>query len=137
MSNQLSKKQKKELLNIAELEPGFTCQGKTGVFLDNWLICEILAKRLIMYHKKQKEPAINWSYTQFVAALKYFVIEYDDQKVKPAFQSGSKGIRGNKTARQLRNGYLHLLSNSDKIEIESRSTELADLLSYWRDRLCK
>ncbi len=137
MANTLSVKQKKELLNIAKLEPGFKCQGKVGLFLDNWLICEVLANRLIMYHKPGKEPLIQWQYTQVISALKNFGIVYDDQKVEPVFKGGRKGKRGNKSARQLRNGYLHLLSENDKSEIESRSKELNDLLTYWRTTLGK
>ena len=135
MPNTLSEKQKKEILNITELDPGLKCQGKVGLFLDNWLICEVLAKRLIMYHKQKKETPNRWNYTQVSSALKYFGIDYDDQKVEPAFKGGSKGKRGNKSARQLRNGYLHSLSENDKTEIETRSKELNVLLTYWQNTL--
>ena len=136
MPNSLSKKQETELLNIARSDPGFKCQGKVGEFLDNWLICETLAKRLILYLKQREPQKASWSYPELISALKHFGIDYDDQKVKPAFKGGDREKRGNKTARQLRNGYLHSLSIGDKNEIETRSTELTHLLSYWRDRFC-
>lgn len=44
---------------------------------------------------------------------------------------GDRGLRGQKSCRQLRNGYLHSLSNDDKLEIETRYTELEDYMKDW------
>lgn len=131
----LSEKQLKELQAIIAREPGLKKQGKVGTFLDLWLVCEVLAKKLILYHKQLAELPIHWDYRQVRAALNSFTLSYDSQKVKPVFLSGNKGKRGSKTARQLRNGYIHSLSANDRKEIEDRYGELVSLLRYWKKRL--
>lgn len=131
----LSDNQIKELKAILTLDPGFTKQGKVGTFIDLWLVCEVLAKKYIMYHKQLSESPYTWKYTQLTAALKSFSVPYDSEKVIPAFKSGHNGRRGSKTARQLRNGFLHTLSANDRKEIEARNGELATLLRYWKKKL--
>ena len=128
----LSDKQIKELKDIATLAPGFNKQGKLGTFFDLWLVCEVLAKKHIMYHKQLSELPVNWSYTQLTAALKNFSVPYDVVNVKPTFQSGHKGKRGSKTARQLRNGFIHTLSTNDRKEIENQHGELVANLTSWK-----
>lgn len=128
----LSDKQLKELKEITNHAPGFNKQGKVGSFFDLWLVCEVLAKKYIMYHKQDTELPVNWSYTQLTAALKNFSVPYVDVNVEPTFKSGHKGKRGSKTARQLRNSFIHSLSVNDRKEIESRHKELIANLTYWK-----
>jgi len=131
----LSDKQLKELKEIPALEPGFKEQGEVGVFIDLWVVCEVLSKKYIMYHKQLSELPINWTYPQLIAALNSFSVSFDDKYMKPAFKSGNKGKRGSKSARQLRNGYIHTLSANDREEIETRHGDLVSNLRYWKNKL--
>ncbi|WP_456412108.1 hypothetical protein [Thiolapillus sp.] len=94
----LSDKQIRELNEIPALEPGFKRQGKVGTFIDLWVVCEVLAKKYIMYQKKLSESPSKLDYTQLTFALNDYSVTYLEEKAKPTFQSG-KGIRGSKTAR--------------------------------------
>lgn len=132
-SKLLTTQQLKALQLVAESDPGFKAQGKLGEFLDSWLVCEVLTKKLIMYHKDTKELPTTWQYTQLTAALNEFGYSYDKNRVKAAFKSNNKAKRGNKPARVLRNNFIHTLSGDDRDEIESRSEDLLNLLSYWKD----
>ena len=55
--------------------------------------------------------------------------------MKPAFQAGNKGKRVKKSARQLRNAYIHTLSANDREEIENRHEDLVANLRYWKNKL--
>lgn len=66
---------------------------------------------------------------------KHFGISYCESKVKIVFHSDKKAKRGSKPARVLRNGYLHTLSGAVREEIESRTSELLDILNYWKKAL--
>lgn len=131
---QLSPQQKNEILKIGSSLPGFSCQGAVGSFLDNWLACEILAKKLIVYHKKLNDMPSYWSYEQVSAATKYFCFQIDPILNKAIFKGGH-GKRGSLTPRQLRNAYLHSMSAPDIDEIESRISELTSMLSGWRNKI--
>jgi len=137
MKKTLSDKQLKELKEIEALEPGFKKQGKVGAFIDLWVVCEVLAKKYIMYHKQLSELPISWTYPQLTAALNNFSVSFDTKFLKPTFQSGNKGKRGSKSARQIRNGFIHTLSINDKKEIEVRYGELSGNLAYWKNKLSK
>ncbi len=131
----LNENQRKALREIIDSEPGFKAQGVIGEFLDLWLVCEVLVKKLIMYQKSESELPMNWQWTQVGPALRNFGIMYEDEKVKPAFSGDRKAKRGEKSARVLRNGYLHTLSKSDTSEIERRKKELLLLLEYWKQAI--
>jgi hypothetical protein len=132
-SKVLTTQQFKALQHVAKSDPGFKAQGKLGEFLDSWLVCEVLAKKLIMYSKDANELPIKWQYTQLTAALNEFGYSYDKNRVKAAFKSDHKAKRGCRPARVLRNNFIHTLSGDDRDEIESRSKDLLELLSYWKD----
>lgn len=132
-SKALTPQQLKALQLVVDSDPGFKAQGKLGEFLDSWLICEVLAKKLIMYHKDAKELPTKWQYTQLTAALNEFGYSYDKNQVEAAFRSNNNAKRGNKSARVLRNNFIHTLSGDDRNEIESRSKELLELLLYWKN----
>ncbi|WP_445397938.1 hypothetical protein [Zobellella sp. An-6] len=126
----LTKQQLKALADIANCSPGFKAQGVLGDFLDLWLVCEVLAKKLITYHKNLSDIPFRWSYTQLEASFKHLGISYCESKVKTMFHSDKKAKRGSKPARVLKNGYLHTLSDADREEIESRASELLEILNY-------
>jgi hypothetical protein len=130
--NQLTEHQCKALREIIGSEPGFKVQGIIGEFMDLWLVCEVLVKKLIMYHTGLNELPFSWQYTQIAPALKHFGISYQEDNIKPVFSGDKKAKRGEKSARTLRNGYIHTLSRSDRSEIEERKEELVPLLTYWK-----
>jgi len=131
----LSTQQRREIVKLGSQLPGFSCQGSTGSFLDRWLVCEMLAKKLIMYHKKLGElPTNYWTYEQVGAATKYFGLKIEANLNKSIFKGGH-GKRGKNTPRQLRNGYLHSLSSADNQEILQRISELKKLLDKWRKKV--
>jgi len=131
----LNENQRRALREIIDSDPGFKAQGVIGEFLDLWLICEVLVKKLIMYQKGDSELPMSWQWTQVGPALKHFGIMYEEEKLKPAFSGDRKAKRGEKSARVLRNGYLHTLSKPDRSEIEGRKKELLPLLKYWKQAI--
>ena len=131
-----SSQQKKEIERIGQSFPGLSCQGSVGVFLDHWLICEALAKRLIMYHKKLTELPHHWTYEQVSAAIKHFRINIKPELNEKIFKGG-RGKRGENTPRQIRNSYLHSLSPAEVVEIESRISEYVLLLEEWHKKVTK
>ena len=102
-------------------DPGFSCQGKVGEFIGHYLRCEVFSTKLQHFYqtdKKNKQTGLN---TKFLGeALTHFNLHFDSDVLIRLFQGGS-GKRGKKSARQLRNGYLHKLSKSDKEEITTNS----------------
>lgn len=134
-SKTLTPKQLKTLQLVADSDPGFKVQGKLGEFLDSWLVCEVLAKKLFMYHKNANKLPTTWQHTQLTTALDGFGYSYDKNRVEAAFKSNNKAQRGDKPARALRNSFIHSLSEKDRQEIENRSKELLDLLSYWKETM--
>lgn len=130
--SRLTESQRNALREVIASEPGFKAQGAIGEFLDLWLVCEVLVKKLIMYHKGEKELPFKWQYNQIPPALDHFGIGYQGERIKPAFSGNQKAKRGAKSARVLRNRYIHTLSKEDRFEIEGREFELVSLLSYWR-----
>jgi len=125
-----SSQQKKEIERIGQSFPGLACQGSVGVFLDHWLVCETLAKKIIMYHKKLNDLPFHWSYEQVTAALNYFNINIKPELNEKIFRGGH-GKRNENTPRQIRNSYLHSLSPADIQEIEIRINEFVSLLKEW------
>lgn len=84
----------------------------------------MFALRLQHYYqtdKQYKQTGINTASLR--AALKHFHIHFSEEKVIAIFQGG-EGKRGRKSAKQLRNGYLHRLSDADKDEIANKGPEL-------------
>lgn len=130
----LTTQQLKVLQHVVDSDPGFKAQGDLGAFLDSWLVCEVLAKKLIMYHKDADQLPSKWQYTELTAALKGFGYSYDKNRVKAAFKSGEEK-RSNRSARALRNSFIHSLSKKDRLEIEDRNKELLELLSYWKETM--
>lgn len=114
-----------KIRDIYKLKPEFSCQGPVGEFIDCYLLCEVMAKKLQKYYRRDLDKAeINDVQIQVLeAALKHFGVCFSFTEMKDIF-SGGKGERGSKSARQLRNGYLHTLSEEDRKEILNRAPGL-------------
>lgn len=101
--------------------PGFSCQGKVGNFISLYLMCDLFATKIQHYYqtdKQYKKTTLNTN--SLKKALSHFGIHFDDNKLLILFTGGG-GKRGKKSARQLRNGYLHQLSEADKLEIINKN----------------
>lgn len=113
----------RELKAVNALDPGFSCQGLVGEFISLYIQSEIFAKKLQYYYrtdmKKTGKDELNISTLK--AALKHFNLNTPDSDISDLFRGGLRK-RGQKSARQLRNCYLHTLSVDDKKEIISKST---------------
>lgn len=122
------------LLDIVGRTPGLGCQGKLGCFLDRYLVAEALAIRLQSYYQADAGLASTDKVlvNQLLAAQRNFAFIFDDLRTKEIFLGGT-GTCGSKTCRQLRNGYVHSLSNADRREIEARSTPLLAALTDYID----
>jgi hypothetical protein len=107
------------LYEAENCDPGFGCQGIVGQFIGYYLRCEVFATKLQNFYQKDngyKETSLNTK--DLKNAFSHFDIHLDNEKIIKIFQGGT-GKRGTKSARQLRNGYLHQLSSADKTEIEN------------------
>ncbi|MDQ2192977.1 MULTISPECIES: hypothetical protein [unclassified Vibrio] len=115
----LNSRRNQGLAQAENSDPEFGCQGIIGQFIGYYLRCEVFATKLQHFYqsdKGYKQTSLNTK--DFKSALDHFGMYLDDDKVIKIFQGGN-GKRGTKSARQLRNGYLHELSSSDKAEIET------------------
>lgn len=113
----LNKRRNSGLEDAASKDPGFSCQGKVGEFIGLYLRCELFATRIQHYYQADKQYKKGKLNTEMLSkALEYFAISFAQDKLHAVFKGG-EGKRGKKSARQLRNGYLHQLSDPDKLEI--------------------
>jgi len=117
-------------------DPGFSCQGKVGEFIGLYLRCELFATRLQHYYqtdKQYKKTGLNTG--SLAKAFVHFKLHLEKIKLLSIFQGGG-GKRGKKSARQLRNGYLHQLSDADKSEIiDKHSTLTAEMKRFLKNRI--
>ena len=128
--NKLSAKQIKELKKIIGLSPKFHVQGKLGDFFDNYLLCEVTARKIIFF--KTGKTSQNLYIKSIKSAAKhYFPSQNTAIPIDNIFLSGNKSNRNNKSCRQLRNGYIHSLSKEDRNEIESRIIDLKADMQKW------
>lgn len=128
----ISSRRRNALAEITARMPGLSCQGSLGQFLDRYFVAESLATRLQNYYRADtgQRDADKIQISQLVAAHHRFSLHFTDDQARELFLGGS-GKQGTKSARQLRNGYVHSLSSADRFEIESRSLVLvADLDAY-------
>jgi len=113
----LSNRRNKGLDDASTNDPGFYCQGKVGEFIGYYIRCEVLSTKLQHFYQTDKQNKQTGLNTKFLnEALIHFNLHFDNDTLIRLFQGGS-GKRGKKSARQLRNGYLHNLAKSDKDEI--------------------
>lgn len=128
----LSKRRKDAISDLFKLSPNFSCQGKVGQFVDNYILCEVIAKRIQHYYKvdtNKGSPSLH--ITTLKSSLEHFDAKYDEAKIYNVFMGGTKKKGIKKSARQLRNGYLHELNENDKSEIEKRHVDLMQDLNYF------
>lgn len=126
----LTKIRQSRLLEIHQRNPEFSCQGQIGAFLDQYLVAESLLRQLIAYYSTDTgvQMSKNLLTAQIAAALSHFAISVEKNDIIDAFQGGP-GKRGIKSARQLRNGYLHDLDPADKKEIEGKAEMISAMIS--------
>ena len=131
----LAAQRNKELIAVHALDPEFSCQGVVGEFIGVYIQSEVFAKKLQAYYRtdNNKTGKDQLQITTLKAALKHFNIFVLETDISDLF-SGGPGKRGSKSARQLRNGYLHALSVEDKKEIESKAktfiSKLREFISH-------
>ncbi|WP_140185918.1 hypothetical protein [Providencia stuartii] len=128
----LSARRNLGLESVVKAAPGFSCQGKVGEFIDFYLRCEVFAAKLQSFYQKDKNLN-NQSALNIVTlrnALEHFNLYFKYESLDLIYKGGT-GNRGSKSARQLRNGYLHGLSEADKNEIEQRSSEYVELMKLF------
>lgn len=118
----LAAQRNRELRAVQALDPGFSCQGIVGEFIGVYIQSEVFAKKLQAYYRTDcnKRGKDELQINTLKAALKHFNVLVLETDISDLF-SGGYGKRGSKSARQLRNGYLHALSIEDKNEIESKA----------------
>lgn len=128
----LNKQRNKELRSVQLLDPGFSCQGIVGEFIGTYIQSEVFAKKLQTYYRTDtgKSGKEDLNLGTLKAAIKHFKISVSETDISELFRGGA-GKRGNKSARQLRNGYLHALSLEDKNEIEERANKLISKLKLF------
>jgi len=87
-------------------------------------------RRLISYYATDttRKAAENLQTAQIAAAMNHFNLTAKKSDVIDSFQGGP-GKRGFKSARQLRNGFLHDLNPDDREEILSKLSMVKQLLS--------
>lgn len=114
--------------SVSKNDPGFSCQGAVGEFIGLYLRCEVFATKLQQYYQTDKQPSQTKLNTQSLSkSLAHFNLHFNTEDLLLIYKGGS-GKRGSKSARQLRNGYLHELSSADKVEIEQKHSEYMKLM---------
>lgn len=127
----LSDKQLSALIDIANIKPGFSCQGKSGKFIDAWIVAEAIAKRLITY-RTLKDVGITWKSTDVEASVKHFGFSIPTHLMTKKIFSGGPGRKSDRTPRQLRNAFLHSISKETLEEMNSKGEEFSKLLVEWQ-----
>jgi len=97
----------------------------------------VFARKLQKYYRTdtKKSGKDELQVNTLKAALKHFNIDIPENDITDLF-SGGPGKRGSKSARQLRNGYLHALTSEDKIEIEAKSRSfISKLKNFLRNEI--
>lgn len=133
----LAQRRNQGLEDAASRDPGFSCQGMVGEFIGLYLRCELFGTRLQHYYQTDRQHAKTTllKTDTLQNALIHFSMSADTEKLILLFQGGN-GKRGNKSARQLRNGYLHQLSDSDRQEIiDKQSVFIPEMKAFLRKRI--
>jgi len=123
--------QRRGVLNeITQRLPGFSCQGVLGAFLDHYFVAEVLARKIMSFYQEDTNKSCldKIQVQQLSAAIKYFKVSFPELDTRVLFLGG-EGLRGNKSARQLRNGYVHSLSAEDRVEIERMAPQFNEMLN--------
>lgn len=126
----LSDKQLTALFNIANIKAGFSCQGKSGQFIDTWIVSETVAKRLISY-RTQKDVGEKWKWTEVESSVKHFELSMPDHLSTKKIFAGGPGRSIDRTPRQLRNAFLHGISDEILNEMNGKGERFSELLGEW------
>lgn len=133
----LSSQRRGILIEITQRFPGFSCQGDLGAFLERYFVADVLSRKVMSFYqddiKKLRSDKIQVQ--QLSAAVRHFGIIYTELDLRTLFLGG-EGLRGSKSARQLRNGYVHDLSAEDRVEIERMAPVLNDMLNSFIHAAC-
>jgi len=123
-------------MEISERTPGLQCQGKLGSFLDAYFVAEALAKKIQQFYQndKNRPDSDKVETKQLAAAHRHFSIPMNEDDIRSTF-AGGPGTRGSKSARQLRNGYVHSLSPNDREEIEKNFHVIHALLVQYTNSI--
>ena len=109
------------------------------LFLEKFILCEIPTRLILTYYFSQNGEAkevdsVEMAYTTIIAALKKSGYNPDEDMLKKVFKAKEK--RGEKSARDLRNGIVHDLNIYDLMEVMDRKNELFKLLDdYYEFRI--
>jgi len=117
----IQKARNAELSQTIYTLPGFACQGPLGQIIELYLQAELVARKITAFHAFDINLSTpnDLDIRNILAALKFFKISPQISKVDLNWIfSGGQGKRGEKSIRQLRNGYFHELNNDDRKEIE-------------------
>lgn len=146
----------KALKEVFAAKPDLTSEsdGELSAFLSAYFLCEALANKLIEYFENDNPPmnvkskkikcsscgtenecpkkkASSHFKTLDVGKIKkaliHFSLDFPCDDTDTVFKSGN-GIVGERTARQLRNGYAHSLSLCAREEIAERAPELLEIM---------
>lgn len=120
--------------------PGFSCEGDVGSFIDSYLACEYIINRLaeMFYADVNRIKPAFLSLKDMNEILRHFnllgrgpnQISYSD--LGNLF-SGGGGTAGQRSAKQLRNAYLHNIDDTGaKCEIVGSKNRLRALMTKFR-----
>lgn len=158
----LSQKEKDSLINLVSEKPDFSdkCLSK---FFAEYFLCEALAHKLIFFYKKHKLPQGNKTLKKITCtyckrriclptgkkknsnfetldvgvlknALMHFSINFPDADADALFKSDMGTVENsNRSARRLRNEYVHNLSVSSRDEIIAESSRLLLLMERFSE----
>lgn len=111
-------------------------------FLEKFTLCEICCKAILKEYKKNNktfssEKNLKLNMREIPAALKFAGYSIEEEILSIVFSSsGNYMKRGSKSAKQLRNGIVHNLSESDIEEVCKRyiflCTAMDSFLNYFR-----
>lgn len=146
---------------LLSAKPNFASDHSLASFLSSYLLCEALANRLVEYYEldvdaeriAKKKPTLNnrtpetlpakdskknqfkpLLITSVKKSINHFALHFSNTDLETIFMSSNK-TGESRTARQLRNLYLHSLSVSAHDEICSRIQQLLDIMERFIDVL--
>jgi hypothetical protein len=158
--NKMLSQRVKALQEVFAAKPDLKSKNSLSDFLSDYLLCEALANKLILYLEtddppkpinpkknicsscgaenesvvKNKKPSAHFKtldVRKIKKALIHFSIVFSDDETDAIFKSGD-GKVGNRTARQLRNEYAHSLSVSACKEMCERAPYFLELMNRFQ-----
>jgi hypothetical protein len=105
--------------------------GKVESFTLHYISFEAQARKIWHYYrcrkKVQKESKAGIPLGELIKGLKYFEIQFDNDKIHRLLDSNLR-TRKRKSARNLRNGIVHQWLEEDCKEVETRYEEFIDCI---------